>query len=323
MDIEGYRVEMPRLWRGALVERLCPERAVNFRLQSKIPSLFSLTPFDVHLPMTPKPSSPAELRKTLDDSLLVCHISTKLEVCRGNQPAAEVQTYMAQHNFDVIALLDGDRISRYVSRGRLGDGTCHENGIPIESGEIISSTTPLIDVLPIMKNREHLFVLDGYKLASIVTSADLQKPPVRMLLFGLVSLLDMFMLVLVRRHYSEELLRSTLNPQRLEAAQKLYDERRARNEEIDLADCLQIGDKRDLIVKVVAPAQLGFDSRRGACKLFINAQRLRDRLAHSQDLVLGTSWADVIDLAGQIDTVMRRIEVIIDTSPAVKPIAAT
>lgn len=262
--------------------------------------------------MTPKPSSPAELRKTLDDSLLVCHISTRLVVCRGDQSAAEVQTIMDQHNFDVVGVIDSDRISRYVSRKRLSEGTCYENGILIEPAEIVSSTTPLIDVLPIMRTRDHLFVLDGFKLESIVTSADLQKPPVRMLLFGLVSLLDMFLLVLVRTHYTEEAIRKTLKPERLKAAQELYDERKRRNEEIDLADCLQISDKRDLILKVITPKQLGFDSRRAAEKLFNHAEKLRNHLAHSQDLVLGTSWAEVIDLAEQIDKFLQRIEGIIE-----------
>ncbi len=77
-----------------------------------------------------------------------------------------------------------------------------------------------------MKNRDHLFVLDGARLESIVTSADLQKPPVRMLLFGLVSLLDMFLLALVRKHCPEESLRETLKPQiDSTEAQRLYDKR--------------------------------------------------------------------------------------------------
>jgi len=85
---------------------------------------------------------------------------------------------------------------------RLGDGTCNDHGRWIEPTEIVSSTTPLIGLLPIMKNRDHLFVLDGARLESIVTSADLQKPPVRMLLFGLVSLFDMFLLALVEEALS-------------------------------------------------------------------------------------------------------------------------
>ncbi len=176
--------------------------------------------------MKPVPSAAWELRKTLDDSLVVRHISTKMETCRGDQRAAEVRAYMEERNFDVVGLLDGGRISRYVARRFLGEGTCDDHGRRIEPTEIVSSTTPLIDLLPNMKNRDHLFVLEGAKLESIVTSADLQKPPVRMLLFGLVSLFDMFLLALVRKHCPEEALRENLRPDRLAAAEEAL-----RNEE--------------------------------------------------------------------------------------------
>ena len=251
--------------------------------------------------MTPMPSAPWELRKTLDDSLVVRHISTKMETCRGDQQAVEVRAYMEERNFDVMGLHDGERISRYVARNLLGEGTCNDHGRRIEPTEIVSSTTPLIHLLPIMKNRDHLFVLDGARLESIVTPADLQKPPVRMLLFGLVSLFDMFLLTLVRKHCPKETLPETLKPNRLTEAQKLYEARKARNEEIDLADCLQICDKRDLILKFVGHGELGFESKGKAERLFKEAENLRNRLAHSQDLVLGTSWAEVIDLATSLD----------------------
>jgi hypothetical protein len=125
--------------------------------------------------------------------------------------------------------------------------------------------------------------------------------------------------VLVRRNHSEELIRSTLKPKRLDAAQKLYDERRARNEEIDLADCIQICDKRDLALVVITPQKLGFDSRGQADKLFKDAEGLRNRLAHSQDLVLNTSWAKVIDLAEHIDRFLQQNEGMIETSTPVGP----
>jgi hypothetical protein len=222
---------------------------------------------------------------------------------------------MEKRNFDVMGVLDGGRISRYVVRELMtGRGTCGDHGRPIDPTEIVSSTTPLIDFLPLMKQRDHLFVLEGARLESIVTSADLQKPPVRMLLFGLVGLLEMFLLALVRRHCPEDSIRSCLRPKRLEEAQKLYDLRRARNEEIDLADCLQICDKRDLILKVVTLQKLGFETKASAERLFKDAEGLRNRLAHSQDLVLGSSWVDVIDLAETIDRFLRRNESMIDAS---------
>jgi hypothetical protein len=98
-----------------------------------------------------------------------------------------VRVLREEENYDVMGLTDGERITRYVRREELGDGTCDAHARRIEPGEIVSSTTPLIDLLPLMKNDGHLFVLEGAKLNSIVTLADLQKPPVRMLLFGLVT----------------------------------------------------------------------------------------------------------------------------------------
>ncbi len=258
--------------------------------------------------MTPTTTASSELRKTLDDSLLIRHISTKMETCRGDQQAVEVRAHMEERNFDVMGLLDDDRISRYVSRKRLGEGTCNDHGLLIEPREIVSSTTALIDLLPIMKNRDHLFVLEGARLESIVTPADLQKPPVRMLLFGLVSLLDMYLLAVVRGQCPEETFRESLKPKRLEEAQRLYDIRRTKNEEIDLADCFQICDKRDLLLKILGYGELGFESKGKAERLFNGAENLRNNLAHSQDLVLGSSWTKVIELAIDIDAFLRGFE---------------
>ena len=232
-----------------------------------------------------------------------------MELCDGESPAVDILRYMEQRNFDVMGLSNGSGISRYVARALLtGPGKCCEQGRSIEPTEIVSSTTPLIDFLPLMKGREYLFVLEGARLESIVTSADLQKPPVRMLLFGLVSLLDMFLLALVRKHCPGDSFSASLNPRRLEEARTLFEKRRARNEETDLADCLQICDKRDLILKLLPHKDLGFETRSSAERHFKHAETLRKRLAHSQDLVHNSSWAAVIALAERNDAFLRRNE---------------
>jgi hypothetical protein len=258
--------------------------------------------------MITPPSSPLDLRRTLEESLLVRHIATLLESRNGNQDAAEVRAYMEARNFDVMGLQNCDKTTHYVCREELGEGSCQDYARQIEATQIVSSATPLIDLLPLLADQTHLFVLEGAKLASIVTSADLQKSPVRMLLFGLVSLLEMYLLLLVRRHYPDESFRSTLKSQRLEEAQRLYEKRMARNQAIDLADCLQICDKRDLILRKLPCATLGFDSKRRALKFFEHAEDLRNNLAHSQDLVLGSSWTSVIELAVSIDSFLQRFE---------------
>ena len=255
------------------------------------------------------PSAHSELRKTLADSLLVRHISTPMELRRSDQQASEVMAYLQQRNFDVMGLLEVDRISRYIARKFMTDkGVCGDYARPIEPTEIVSSTTALIEFLPLMKDRHYVFVLESTRLDSIVTHADLQKPPVRMLLFSLISLLDMFLLILVRKHYPGESFCAELKPKRVEKGQELLNLRRQRNEEIDLADCLQFCDKRALILKAQVHKDLGFESEEVADRFLKDAEKLRDRLAHSQDLVLGTSWTEVIDLAVKIDEFLRENE---------------
>ena len=61
--------------------------------------------------MTPTSSAHLELRKTLDDSLLVKHISTRMEICEGDRQAVEIRAYMEKRNFDVMGLSSGGGIS--------------------------------------------------------------------------------------------------------------------------------------------------------------------------------------------------------------------
>ena len=251
---------------------------------------------------------PARLRETLEDSLLVRHIAVRLETCGPDEEAREVRSKMQERGYDVMGLIDEGRIIRYVRIEDLTDGKCCDHSRPIETTQILASTTPLIDLLPLMKCESPFFVLEGAKLNSIVTRADLQKQPVRMLLFGLVSLLDMHLTAMVRQSYTDDSYLKNLSPKRREDAQKLYQERVRRNEEIDLADCLQICDKRTLILRMFPVKDLGFQSKGKATDFFDRAETLRNNLAHSQDLLLGGTWSEVIDLAGFLEELLHRID---------------
>jgi hypothetical protein len=81
--------------------------------------------------------------------------------------------------------------------------------------------------------------LDCHQVSGIITCGDLQKAPVRMLLFGLVTLLEMNLLRLVRLYYPQDSWQKVLKPDRLEAANKLWHESQQRNEATDLLDYLQ------------------------------------------------------------------------------------
>jgi hypothetical protein len=97
----------------------------------------------------------------------------------------------------------------------------------------------------------------------IVTRADLQKPPVRLILFGLITLFEMHLTYLVRHFYPDEGYLSKLSKPRIRAAQELMSERKERNEDLDFIDCLQFGDKTNLVLSKDEIAQLlGIEPRK-------------------------------------------------------------
>src|SRR5690606_17006974 len=100
-----------------------------------------------------------------------------------------------------------------------------------------SDSTALIEAMPLLAERDRLFVLGGDRSVAIVTRGDLQKAPVRMYLNGVVVLLEMQTLRLVRILYSGDDWIAVLGRNRLAAARALFEERVRRNEQIDLVDC--------------------------------------------------------------------------------------
>jgi hypothetical protein len=173
---------------------------------------------------------------------------------------------------------------------------------------LISDSTPLYDLLAILREKEHVFVRVASAIKGIVTRADLNKPPVRVYLFGLVSLLEMHLQFWVRRAYGEESWKKKLKKDRLDAAEKLQAERRGRNEQITVLDCLQFCDKRELLLaKSDLRIKLGLGNKKQAESLLKKAEDLRNRLAHSQqDLVQGSSWKAQIEIIEKIEELVHR-----------------
>lgn len=132
---------------------------------------------------------------------------------------------------------------------------------------------------------------------------------VRMLLFGLLTLLEVRLLKLVERVYDDQSLGRILKPARLAAARRLLAERNKRGEQLRLVDCLQVADKRDLLLARDGFAQrFGFDSKKSAHRFFTQVEALRDRLVHAQDLVAASSWSEVADTARQLVAFLQVVE---------------
>ena len=61
----------------------------------------------------------------------------------------------------------------------------------IKLEQVISDSTPLANLLTVLQASDFLYVNHGAKIVGIITKADLNKPPVRIYVFGMLSLFEM------------------------------------------------------------------------------------------------------------------------------------
>jgi hypothetical protein len=132
-------------------------------------------------------------------------------------------------------------------------------------------------------------------VGGIITRADLQKPPVRMWLFGIVTLIEMRFAELIERHCPADTWKKYLSEGRLQKAQTLLQERSRRNQGLELFDCLQFADKGQIVARNEdIRQQTIFNSRNQADTAVKNLEQLRNNLAHAQDTL--ADWDTIMQL---------------------------
>ncbi len=248
-----------------------------------------------------------ELRALLGGLLLTRHVSQALECCDADDDSQDALARMQQRGFTVLGVSDQGHVVGSLDRQSLRPGLCIDQAEPVAEEHVIGGDEPLLELLRRLQTRHWLFARHGKEISGFVSRSDLQRAPVRMLLFGLISLFEMLLLDLVQHYYSDAGIAKTLNVNRLRQAQRLHAEREHRGEELKLADCLQIADKRDLLL--AAPGcsrRLGFDSNKAANRFFVQVEQLRDRLVHANDLIAGSSWEEVLTTTIQLADFVSR-----------------
>jgi len=253
-------------------------------------------------------SSRATIRRFFHTGFTAADIAEYLISYDGNQPAADVRRRMADQDFDVVGLRDDGFVVGYVCREDLADGACSDHLRYFGSDQVAAAETPLRETLLRLGEQPFLFVTSLGAVGGIITRADLQKPPVRMWLFGLITLVEHALGVLIRSRYPEGSWRQHLSETRLHRAERFQAERRRRNESLDLVSCLGLADKGQVLFRdPELRAQLGMESRSAAKEVVRNMEQLRNSLAHAHDIVSG-SWRTIVNLSAHVDKVLGLYE---------------
>jgi hypothetical protein len=232
-----------------------------------------------------EPQSVARLSRTFSRSLSAADLAEPLASLDENQPVALATELMQARNVSVIGVRRAGLIAGWVGPGDLAGGTLGSHAREFRPEEVLDESASLDVVLGAFASAEHVFIEWRGEIAAVITRRDLQKPPLRMWLFGAITVLDANLTWAVTELYPDDAWQGRITPGRLEKACALRAERQRRGSDCALLDCLQVKDKADILVGDSASlAVLGLQSRREADRLTRDIEKLRNHLAHAQEL---------------------------------------
>jgi hypothetical protein len=212
-------------------------------------------------------------------------------------PCAEVRTVMIHHDQEVASVRIKGTVQGYVRLAHLESAICADCLRHFTSDQVITGDAILSDVVHVLTRHDFCFVTMLGEVVGVICRDDINKPMVRMWLFGLITMIEMQLVQMIGKTYPDESWQSMLTPERLEKARAMQAERRRRNQHCSLIDCLQMSDKAR--IAMAHPRLLesfGFDSKRTARRVVKSLESLRNNLSHAQDIVTH-DWAQIARMA--------------------------
>lgn len=251
--------------------------------------------------MATQPASRHRLHRLFLENFSAADIAEPLASFDAIRPAAEAAAVMARRKYRVAGIRQDGTICGYVRREDLQEGLCGDYLRPFADGDVIPDSFDIPSLVLRLDGKQQLFVNILGQVGGIVTRTDLEKPPVRMWLFGMITIIEMGLTRLIETAYPNGEWRQYLSDGRLQKAEQLLVERRRRNQDLDLLACLQFSDRGQIALRdETLRERAGFVSRSRGEKTVHELEALRNNLAHSQDII-ACDWEIIVKLTEHLD----------------------
>ncbi len=226
-------------------------------------------------------------------------------------PAGAVRRWLENCGREAAGVRRDGFVAGYVETATLPDaGTCGDLAREFHPTILVHDTDPLVRVVRGLAHQPRVFVCTLGQVVGLITRADLQKAPMRMWLFGVVTLVELRYALWIDRHCPDDSWQQFLSATRVQKAQELLAERGRRQQTgLRLLDCLQFGDKAQIVARNEVLRRLTiFPSRRQAEEGMKKIEQLRNNLAHAQDIVSTDSdWELVVQLVDVVEQTFRQL----------------
>jgi hypothetical protein len=255
--------------------------------------------------LKPEQNGNQHLYRLFSEAFTAHHIAEPVRSFDASRPCKEVQAIMELHQLDIICLREQGVIIGYARHKDLVGHTCRENMREFREGQVVSGDSPFSDIIHVLTLQQYGFISVLGEIAGVFCREDINKPVVRMWLFGIITFIEMEVMKVIARYFPDDSWQTSISEERLSQAKSLREERIRRGQHCNLLECIQLSDKGKIIISNQETMKImGLDSRRSAKKVIRELESLRNNLAHAQDIVT-YDWGQIVRLTHRLEDTLN------------------
>jgi putative nucleotidyltransferase with HDIG domain len=261
------------------------------------------------MPLSWQGAQHARLRRLFFEGFTALDLAEPLVSFDAEAESLAVRQFLLDRDYDLVGIRRDGLVCGYARREALIAGRCGDYLIPFSAtDDLIPESASLVDVVRSLAVNRQCFVTVLDQPSAIITLADLEKPPMRMFLFGFVTITEMVMSDVLRWKYPCDSWQELLSAARLAKARELCEERRRRGQQVGLLDCLQFGDKGWILSYDQEWREaVGYQSRREMRAAIKELEMLRNNLAHTQ-AIIPDGWQRIVIACSRMEQSLEKVD---------------
>jgi len=247
------------------------------------------------------------MKRMFTEGFMAIDIAEPLASFDTDKCAVDTLQFMNKNDLEIVGIRREGVVAGYVQQQDLTGGKCGDHMHCFDKEIVLADTSFYPEVIDCLSRSKYCFISVLGSVGAVITRNDIQKPSVRMWLFGMITIVETFIARTIEIKYPQSTWRRELSPERLKKAEDLQNERKRRGQHVTLLDCLQLGDKAKIIMKDPEMREdMGFESKRTAEKVSKDFESLRNNLAHAQDIITN-NWETIVVISRRLNKIMTRI----------------
>ena len=144
------------------------------------------------------------LRRVFYDAFVARDVAEPLPSLDGTADPNAASDLMTSRSLAVLGVREDGIVTGFVRRESLQDVPLSKQMTPLEEACIVATTTSLRDVVQKLNDSPFVLVTTLGQPVGWIQRQDLEKPPMRMWLFGMVTLFELSATQIINQHYADD-----------------------------------------------------------------------------------------------------------------------